>query len=56
MYRTHFAKNPMDRETWARYRRLVLEPGGSHSEPFELIREFLSRPHDVGAFFDSLKS
>ncbi|HWR16237.1 MAG TPA: M3 family metallopeptidase [Terriglobales bacterium] len=42
-------KNPMLGEAPARYRKLVLEPGGSESAN-ELVRDFLGRPQNTKAF------
>jgi thimet oligopeptidase len=39
----------LNRATATRYRRAVLEPGGSKPAA-ELVRDFLGRPYDFGAY------
>lgn len=47
---TQFANNLRDRETWERYRSLVLERGASMDE-MQNLRDFLRREPDAGALF-----
>jgi metallopeptidase MepB len=38
-----FAQNPRDKAMWERYRRIILEPGGS-SDELKMVENFLGRP------------
>jgi len=53
VFETFFAKNPRDRTAWERYRRMILEPGGSRDEK-KLVEEFLGRPLRTEAYLQSL--
>lgn len=53
MFATAFSKDPMSREAGLRYRRTVLEKGGSADE-MALLREFLGREPNSRAFHDEL--
>jgi metallopeptidase MepB len=55
MFETAFAPGTKSRETWKRYRRTILEPGGSRDE-LKLIKEFLGRRISPEALFQSLGS
>ncbi|KAK1759084.1 hypothetical protein QBC47DRAFT_315112, partial [Echria macrotheca] len=48
VFATAFSKDPRNRETWERYRRIILEPGGSRDE-LGIVREFLGRPVNTAA-------
>lgn len=51
---SEFQKNGLnDRATGERYRKLILEPGGS-KPAIEMVREFLGREPDLASFKDSL--
>lgn len=50
VFATAFAKDPRNKETWERYRRGILEPGGSRDE-LRLVEEFLGRPVSPDALF-----
>jgi len=43
MFNEVFAKNPRDRVAWERYRKGVLEQGGSRNE-LDMLEELLGRP------------
>ncbi len=42
VFETKFAQDPRNRNVWERYRRTILEPGGSRDE-MNLVEEFLGR-------------
>jgi metallopeptidase MepB len=50
---TQFAHNPRDRETWERYRGMILQRGASGDE-MQNLRDFLGREPDAGALFRAL--
>lgn len=43
LFESTFADNPRDQDAWDRYRRDILEPGGSRDE-MQMMEEFLGRP------------
>lgn len=53
MFRTFFAKNPMNGEEGRRYRHTVLERGGSIPE-MEFLKEFLGREPSSESFYKEL--
>ena len=53
MFYTAFKKAPMDGEQGRRYRRTVLERGGSRDE-MEVLKEFLGREPNSKAFLEEL--
>jgi metallopeptidase MepB len=53
MFHSFFKKNPMDKEQGRRYRKTVLEKGGSRDE-MEFLTEFLGRPPNSEAFYKEL--
>lgn len=53
MFSTAFSADPMSREVGMRYRRSVLEKGGSVDE-MSLLTEFLGRKPNAHAFHDEL--
>jgi metallopeptidase MepB len=53
MFSTAFSQDPMSREAGLRYRRGVLEKGGSVDE-MALLTEFLGRKPDSRAFHEEL--
>ncbi|KAJ3472042.1 hypothetical protein NLG97_g11338 [Lecanicillium saksenae] len=53
MFRAAFSENPMDKEAGRRYRRIVLQPGGSR-DLMELLKEFLGREPSIEAFYKDL--
>jgi metallopeptidase MepB len=55
VFDTLFAANPRDRETWARYRRVILQPGGS-TDAKSRVEELLGRPVNPEALFRRLRS
>ena len=50
MFESVFKANPMNGTEGRRYRRVVLEPGGSMDE-LEVLREFLGRDPSAKAFY-----
>jgi metallopeptidase MepB len=54
MFETAFAHDTKNRETWERYRRTILEPGGSRDE-LKLVEEFLRQPVSPEALFRRLR-
>ena len=54
MFSTAFSADPMSREVGMRYRRSVLEKGGSLDE-MSLLTEFLGRKPNAHAFHDELR-
>lgn len=52
-FEANFAQNPRDPEAWERYRRGVLEFGGSKGG-MEVMRGFLGREPGTGALLRSL--
>ena len=53
MFHTVFAPDPMDGDQGRRYRRLVLEKGGSQDE-METLKGFLGREPNGDAFYREL--
>lgn len=53
MFDTVFKKDPLDGEAGRRYRRMVLEKGGSQNE-METVVQFLGRRPTSEAFYKSL--
>jgi len=53
MFASVFKKNPMDPAQGRRYRKTVLEKGGSRDE-FESLKEFLGREPNSKAFYEEL--
>lgn len=53
MFASVFKKNPMDPKEGRRYRKTVLEKGGSRDE-LESLTEFLGRPPNSKAFYEEL--
>ncbi|KAI0149260.1 peptidase family M3 [Pestalotiopsis sp. NC0098] len=43
LFESTFADNPRDQDAWDRYRRGILQPGGSRDE-MQMMEEFLGRP------------
>ncbi|KAI3391055.1 hypothetical protein diail_8083 [Diaporthe ilicicola] len=55
VYRTVFEKDPTDKQVWDRYRRGVLEWGGSYSHgELKMLESFLGRPTNIQGLLDSL--
>lgn len=50
MFHSFFKENPMDKAQGRRYRRLVLERGGSIDE-MEALKEFLGREPSTESFY-----
>ncbi|KAK0620909.1 thimet oligopeptidase [Immersiella caudata] len=55
MFETAFAPDTKTREVWERYRRTILEPGGSQDE-LNLVERFLGRPVSPEALFRRLRA
>ena len=53
MFHSVFAADPMNKEAGRRYRRTVLEKGGSR-EAMDLLRDFLGREPSTEAFYKEL--
>jgi len=53
MYQTGFAKDPMNEEQGRRYRKMILEKGGSTDE-MQMLEEFLGRKPSSDAFYKEL--
>lgn len=53
MYYSKFMKNPMDTREGRRYRRMVLEKGGSQHE-METLVQYLGRQPKMEAFYKEL--
>ena len=51
---TYFTHDPYDTEIWAKYRREVLEYGGSHANELEMLTRFLRRPPNMNALVQTL--
>jgi len=54
VFDTAFAANPRDRKTWERYRRVILQPGGS-IDAKQMVKEFLGRQVNPEALFLRLR-
>lgn len=54
-FETCFARDPRSPEAWDRYRRQILECGGSRNA-MEMMTEFLGREPGPGALLQSLDS
>lgn len=50
MYQSFFKKNPMDKAEGRRYRKTILERGGSFDE-MEALKEFLGREPNTESFY-----
>ena len=48
IFHSIFARNPYDKAAWVRYRRGILEYGGSRNE-LDILEELLGRPVDPSA-------
>jgi Zn-dependent oligopeptidase len=53
MYQTVFKEDPLDATRGDRYRRSILQPGGSREE-LDSLEEFLGRPANSDAFMKEL--
>lgn len=53
MFATVFKSDPMDAKQGMRYRKEILEPGGT-KEPLELLESLLGRVPNADAFYDAL--
>jgi metallopeptidase MepB len=53
-YETAFADNPQSRQTWNRYRKVILEAGGSRNE-LKMMEEFLGHSPRLDALVRSLR-
>lgn len=53
--RTLFADNPYDKKVWNKYRRQILQYGGSHPDEMKMLTDFLGRPPRVSALAESLR-
>ena len=53
MYQTVFKEDPLDATRGDRYRRSILQPGGSREE-LDSLEEFLGRPPNSDAFMKEL--
>lgn len=53
MFKTVFAKDPMNKAEGRRYRQMVLEKGGSQDE-MKTLEEFLGRKPSPEAFYQEL--
>lgn len=53
MFHSFFKENPMDKEQGRRYRKIVLERGGSVDE-MEFLTEFLGREPSTEPFYREL--
>lgn len=40
IYQTYFGNDPYDKEVWAKYRREILEYGGSHANELGMLTDF----------------
>lgn len=53
LFDNNFAKDPRDKNAWERFRRELLQFGGSRDET-ELLEEFLGRPPNINAFLERI--
>ena len=42
-----FSQDPSNKETWARYRRGILEHGGTQQNLLQILGNFLGRPPNM---------
>lgn len=49
-----FAHDPYNRDTWDKYRRGVLEHGGSQQNLLRMLEDFLGRPPNMNALVEDL--
>jgi metallopeptidase MepB len=49
-----FANDPLSKDAWNRYRREILEYGGSYGNEIQMLEKFLGRKSNLDAFFASL--
>lgn len=49
-----FGHDTRNWSAWAKYRREVLEQGGSHEEPLKMLEHFLGRPPSLDALVEGL--
>ncbi|PWY90980.1 peptidase family M3 [Aspergillus heteromorphus CBS 117.55] len=49
-----FAADPFDKEIWDRYRRAILQSGGSKQDLLGMLEDFLGRPVNMNALVETL--
>ncbi|KUL83187.1 hypothetical protein ZTR_10010 [Talaromyces verruculosus] len=55
IFQTYFGNDPYDKNAWAKYRREILEYGGSHADEMRMLMDYLGRRPDVNALVEGLK-
>ncbi|GKZ36765.1 hypothetical protein AbraIFM66950_007962 [Aspergillus brasiliensis] len=50
-----FAGDPFQKENWAKYRREILQNGGSQQDLFHMLERFLGRPPNMNALVEGLR-
>lgn len=55
IFQTYFGNDPYDENAWAKYRREILEYGGSHANEMQMLMDYLGRRPDVNALVEGLK-
>lgn len=51
--RSLFANDPYDKDIWTKYRRQILEYGGSHPNELEMLTNLLGRPPNMNALVEA---
>ena len=50
-----FAEDPFQKDKWEKYRREILQNGGSQQDLFQMLERFLGRPPNMNALVEGLK-
>ncbi|OJJ69043.1 hypothetical protein ASPBRDRAFT_209462 [Aspergillus brasiliensis CBS 101740] len=50
-----FAGDPFQKDNWAKYRREILQNGGSQQDLFQMLERFLGRPPNMNALVEGLR-
>ncbi|GKZ22041.1 hypothetical protein AbraIFM66951_007236 [Aspergillus brasiliensis] len=50
-----FAADPFQKDNWAKYRREILQNGGSQQDLFQMLERFLGRPPNMNALVEGLR-
>ncbi|PYH92188.1 zincin [Aspergillus ellipticus CBS 707.79] len=56
VFRSVFAPNPYDEDTWDKYRRAILQRGGSKEDLLQMLADFLGRAPNMNALVEGLAS
>jgi len=54
IFLSKFADDPMNKAVWEKYRREILQYGGSHPDLLKMVEDFLGRPTNPDALVEGL--